>query len=692
MNPGSAAIRLLSARAASASSEHCCAVPPSSAHSHADTARSMLAPIPSARSPVRTASQSRGRIGHGGAEGHAGVELERLERAPLVDGAGRELRDRLAGHRDRLLRRAREQEHPRQHVAGARALERIRQEGVRLAEVLDGRRHVQQRLGHAQLQQQRRALVLGRRLLQGAAQIGDRALRDAAPCRGARRVAEQRGDPGLGAARHHEQVRGHVLRCGAQVDQRLGRALVLQLALGRCELVVDRVAHERMHEPERRIRAQDLGSHERACGLGRARLVELGEDRGRREPGAVAQHRDRPRDRDRAGRQSRQAQQHRPRHRDRGPRSRITSASSAAGSRPSAASVLSSSPSSSGLPRGRAPAGRDEGRFRVRAVAEPRADQLGHARVAQRLRPERDGRRIVRDLLDQPRVGVGLAHPRGRRDEHAQPLEPALEERQEPQRGRVAPVQVVDGEHQRPVRGDVRGEPEQPDEDPVRDVAGRVRLVGRREDAAAPAAPTRPASAPARPARPGSGRTAAARRRTAGRARDRCRARRGPGARPRRPSPARAASRRLLPMPGRPLDEGEHGIARQRIRQQAVERRELLVALDERAPACGRPGDRDGVDVRHDLSSRPGRPPRAGRRPGGAGRRARRTRGSPRRRCPRRGTPHGRSARRGTGPATPRGRGPARRSRRRSPGASTPTRRGPASARSSHRPPSASRR
>ena len=188
---------------------------------------------------------------------------------------------------------------------------------MHLADVLDGRRSVHEPLHQAELQQQLLALVVGRRLVERAPQVTDRTLGRASAPRGQGRIPQQRHDPCLGAGRHGEQLRRDHLGRGTEVHQRSRRALVQQLSLGRGEVVVDGVAHQRVHEAERRLRPQDLRPRQGASGNRDTVLVNLGQRRDCREPGTVAQHRDGARYGDGVGRQPCQPQQHRARHRAR---------------------------------------------------------------------------------------------------------------------------------------------------------------------------------------------------------------------------------------------------------------------------------------------------------------------------------------------------------------------------------------
>ena len=71
------------------------------------------------------------------------------------------------------------------------------------------------------------------------------------------------GGPLVGPRRQHQQVGGHALGRGAGLGQQPRRALVVQLALARRELLVDRVPDQRVHEAQRRLGAQDLGPGQR---------------------------------------------------------------------------------------------------------------------------------------------------------------------------------------------------------------------------------------------------------------------------------------------------------------------------------------------------------------------------------------------------------------------------------------------
>ena len=155
----------------------------------------------------------------------------------------------------------------------------------------------------------------------------------------------------------------------------------------------------------------------------------------------------------------------------RGPMSRITAAWSASGGTPSAAIVLTSSCSNSGLPPvalcvawAKRPSGSVPSRSRTISPMASAPRGPGCSRI---------GCRVVGDLAQQRGVGARLAGAKARGQQQGQALEPLDGVGQEAQRGHVAPVQVVHRDHQRLLGGQVRRQP-------VQAVQGGERGVGRR--------------------------------------------------------------------------------------------------------------------------------------------------------------------------------------------------------------------
>ena len=326
-------------------------------------------------------------------------------------------------------------------------------------QVLGGGRAVGQRLRGAEREQHAGPPLRRRRLVERAAQVGDGGVGRAAPHRGAPGRLEQVDDAAVAAPRRLEQLRRDLLGGRAGVAQQPRRPLVQQRALARRQLVVDRVAHERVDEPERRVGPQDLRAGERARRGRDGRLVEAGQRRDRGQLGALAEHADGARDGGGVAGQPRRAGRARCSRRRAGRRRGPRRAASRRAPRPRPRAPAASWRSSSGLPpvaswqaaqnASSAPA---PSRARTSAAAPGALSGPGWSVSAAG---------SCDDLGQQRRVGARLARPDGGGDQDRQPLQPPGEIGEEAQRRAVAPVQVVDREQQRPLAGEVGGEPEQ---------------------------------------------------------------------------------------------------------------------------------------------------------------------------------------------------------------------------------------
>ena len=219
--------------------------------------------------------------------------------------------ERALHDRRRRLRRAREQQHPPQHRGGLRSHLGIDELIVHLADVRDGGRRIHETLHQPELQQQLLALAPpGAAPRAPAAGTAPRSRSHLGAAPPGPRLAAASTTHGCGAGRRGEQLRCDQLGRGADVQECPCRALVQQLALRRGEVVIDGVAHQRVHEAERRLRPQDLRARQGASRHRDAVLVGLGHRRDGAQPGAVAEHRHGARHRDGVGRQSRETQQH----------------------------------------------------------------------------------------------------------------------------------------------------------------------------------------------------------------------------------------------------------------------------------------------------------------------------------------------------------------------------------------------
>jgi hypothetical protein len=176
--------------------------------------------------------------------------------------------------------------------------------------VLGRRRAARQRLRGPERQQHRRSPLGRGRLLQRPPPERDGRVRGPAPHRRARGRLQALDHPGRAAPGRLEQLRGHLLVRRASVPQHDRRSLVQQAPLARRELVVDRVAHERVHEAQRRVGTQDLGPRQLAGGSRHRRLGQGGQGGHGRHLRAIAEHADRARDGDRVPGQPLQSQEH----------------------------------------------------------------------------------------------------------------------------------------------------------------------------------------------------------------------------------------------------------------------------------------------------------------------------------------------------------------------------------------------
>jgi hypothetical protein len=114
-----------------------------------------------------------------------------------------------------------------------------------------------------------------------------------------------------------------------------------------------------------------------------------------------------------------------------------------------------------------------------RLGGEPGLHEVHDGVLAEGRRAQHGGQRIAGQLGQDVVIGAGLlgAQPDG--EQGGEPLQPPREVGHEAQRRRVAAVQVVDDEQQRPALGEVGRQPEQAVQDREGGLGGR-RPVGRR--------------------------------------------------------------------------------------------------------------------------------------------------------------------------------------------------------------------
>ena len=366
---------------------------------------------------------------------------------------------------------------------------------VGLAQVLERQRGVGVRAGDAEVEQDLPAPLRRRWLLERAGEIGHRAVGRAAPHRRLGRLHQQVHDPFLRAPRHREQVRGHLIGLCAGFTQHRGGTRVHQLALSRRQLLVDGLAHQRMHESERRSGTQDLRAREAPARVGHLLLGQLGQLGHGRQVGALAEHGNGPGHAHGLVREAREPQQHGARH---GARPDVRHHVHVRGVGLHAVRLERAEQLAQ---QQRVPAGHACARGAEALVglgAEPRPHQLGDRGAAQGAGVDRVGDRVVLDLGDQRGIGSRVRAPQRRADQRRHVLEPADEVGEVAKRGAVAPVQVVHRQQQRPVGRHVRRQP-------VEAVQRREGRIGRQRRPPASPRPRR-SRAPAPPRPPASAR------------------------------------------------------------------------------------------------------------------------------------------------------------------------------------------
>ncbi len=405
--------------------------------------------------------------GAGARTGSARTAPDVIERAELgrVDGAerrpdqadgaepvaevietGGELRGRLGGQLDALLRRAYEQQQMAEADGRPGALGRVGQLGVGAAQRLDSGRSAHVGGAAPELERERRLLVRRGRLGLGPLEQPHRRVGGPAPKRDMGRFPQPAHDPGVAPRRREQQLGGDALRAGAELGEQPCRPLVLECAHRGGELAVDGVADQRVDEAERLVGTQDLRAGERLHGIGGRRFVDLGERGDRRKTGLLAEHRDRASDGGRRRGQAAEAEQHRPGD---GTRTDRADGIGVPGVRDHALGGERAEQ----LAQEQRIAGGDLAARRcerlVRLVVESHPNESGGRSPRERARRQRERYRLLGELSEQRLVGLWLAAADRGRDQHRQARHPTGEIRGEAQRGRIAPLKVVDAERER---------------------------------------------------------------------------------------------------------------------------------------------------------------------------------------------------------------------------------------------------
>jgi hypothetical protein len=250
-------------------------------------------------------------------------------------------------------------------------------------------------------------------------------------------------------------VLGHALFVVGVAVQQLGGAPMGERALGARQLLVDAGAHERVHEGQRAPGLEDARRHEGVDRQARRAGLQARERRGAGQLGTL-EHRERPRKALGGLGQAAHAQQ------DPAPCTaraggRDAGRGASVGLDALRAQRLDELADQEGRAPGRAVAGLDEGR--VGPGAQPRLDEPGDRRQAQRRGPHDVGRRVG----GENGQGVGAVAldlgARGDDQRDRQLVQAREQEGKEAQRGGVGPVRVVQRQDERAARGEVRAQP-----------------------------------------------------------------------------------------------------------------------------------------------------------------------------------------------------------------------------------------
>jgi hypothetical protein len=170
--------------------------------------------------------------------------------------------DRVLAGRDRFRQVSGQEAHHGEAERGVRALGWTARQALRLLHVTGRLGHAGSRLGRAEVEQERPPQRCRRFLLKRPAQESHRLVRRAAGARASRGLRQRIQRPLLAhrAGRSAgQQVGGHVLAASRVSRQRAsGGQMELDL-LGRRNRVLKRLLDDRVQEPRRQARAQELG-------------------------------------------------------------------------------------------------------------------------------------------------------------------------------------------------------------------------------------------------------------------------------------------------------------------------------------------------------------------------------------------------------------------------------------------------
>ena len=269
-------------------------------------------------------------------------------------------------------------------------------------------------------------------------------------------------------------MRGHLFLRRVEPGEERRGALVEQLALARRQVVVDGRLHQRVHEAEGRLRAEDLGPHELPRRGGDRQGLELGELGDGGEVRSVAEDGDRPRNLAGVPREPHEPKQHGSRGRPR-PQLGDDVDVGRVGRHPIEDECLEQLVEQERVAVGGGMAGLGEGGLDT--LAQPVAQDLGHRRRRERPGHEHLRVRLAQELLQDRLVGVGLRRAHAAHEHDRKLVQPPRQVGEEAERGAVAPVELVHDQQQRPFGGQVDGQPVEPVQHAEQALAERLAAV-----------------------------------------------------------------------------------------------------------------------------------------------------------------------------------------------------------------------
>ena len=309
-------------------------------------------------------------------------------------------------------------------------------------------------------------------LVQRPGQIPDRGLGRALGQGPLGRPAQRRDHEPVGPRGDAQQVPRHTLRRRAGPDQQLGGRAVRGVSLHHVERLVDRAPNHRVEELQRILTPQQVEPNQ--YGRRRAKLARLHTGQRRRvaQLGPVAEDRGRPQHGQRLRPQPGQPKPDRARN----------------ALRPDLQQPRHLLDGRAGpLPRHRVEHRADEQRIAAGRRLERGAERIIRLQTVHLPRQHRDRGTTQRSGANRGDLGIGnqlrdqggiaalaLRRPGPGRDQQRHPLQPSRQIQQPPQRRAVRPVQVVDRQQRRPIKGHVRRQPVQAVQDRERTLRRRL--------------------------------------------------------------------------------------------------------------------------------------------------------------------------------------------------------------------------